>query len=521
MNERFWMWATRGRLHLYRREYDNLCGMVRFWRIVILVIPIVALLAIYARTQSFFRHQYDDTYITYRYAINLAQGHGLVFNVGERTDSASSFLYTLVLSASWLLHVRDLEFVGGLIGVLSLGLISWLVYKLALFISSDSRAALIVAVGCCFNGLLAGWTLSGMETMPWAALVILAIYLMVIDARPAVICLAIAAAAFTRFEGILLVLPYVVVLVTHRRWSKRSWAPLAGVLLAFAGFYIAKHAYYGVWISHAYQMKDIALYYKAAPREMIHLWILYASIPLLLSLPALFSRRYGFVLAYLALSLASVALGPRSDWSRYSAHLLPIVYAFSAPLLAQMVVESRTRMTKYVLVLIVVALYAQALAGARFGLGNMTSLANHQVCRKNLGLFINSKIDKSEYIASSDIGEIAYVAIDHRFVDLVGLTSADVLADYRAGKTADDILMSKNVKYLADTQYSGASQSKFDTLLGQFPGIRSRSQFVVDDRKPLCACGDRNGLGFILATIALRSKSDSHELGLRDDARCP
>ncbi len=482
-------------------------NMARVWRMVILLIPIVALLAIYARTESFFRHQYDDTYITYRYAINLAQGHGLVFNVGERTDSASSFLYTLALSASWLLHVRDLELVGGLIGVLSLGLISGLVYKLAHYLSSDSRAALIVAVACCFNGFLSSWTLSGMETLPWATLMILAIYLMVIDARPAVICLAIAAAAFTRFEGILLVCPYVIVLVTCRRWSKRNWVPLAGVLLAFAGFYFAKHAYYGVWISHAYQMKKVSIYYKAAPLEMIYLWKRYASIPLLLGVPVLFSRRYGFVLVYLTLSLTSVALGPKSDWSRYSVHLLPIVYAFSAPLLAQMMVEFRTLIRISVLALIVAALYAQAAAGARFGWRNMTSLAGHQECRENLGKFINTEIDGRAFIASSDLGEIAYVAINHRFVDLMALTSADVLADYLAGKTADDILRSKDVKYLADTRYPASSWDRLEQLLGQFPAIRSRSGFVTDAREPLFIC-KYNGLEFVLTTITPRSKSD-------------
>jgi len=45
--------------------------------------------------------QYDDAYITYRYAVNLAEGRGFVFNTYERVNSASSFLYTVLL-AGWL-----------------------------------------------------------------------------------------------------------------------------------------------------------------------------------------------------------------------------------------------------------------------------------------------------------------------------------------------------------------------------------------------------------------------------------
>jgi arabinofuranosyltransferase len=40
----------------------------------------------------------DDAYITYRYARNLAAGHGLVFNPGERAEGFSSPLYVLAMT---------------------------------------------------------------------------------------------------------------------------------------------------------------------------------------------------------------------------------------------------------------------------------------------------------------------------------------------------------------------------------------------------------------------------------------
>src|ERR1700741_4274232 len=53
--------------------------------------------------------QYDDSYITYRYAANLAEGHGLTFNKYERVNSASSLLYAGVLALAYRLGLRDLE----------------------------------------------------------------------------------------------------------------------------------------------------------------------------------------------------------------------------------------------------------------------------------------------------------------------------------------------------------------------------------------------------------------------------
>jgi len=43
-------------------------------------------------------HDDDDAYINFRYARNLATGQGLVFNPAERTYSASSFSFALLLA---------------------------------------------------------------------------------------------------------------------------------------------------------------------------------------------------------------------------------------------------------------------------------------------------------------------------------------------------------------------------------------------------------------------------------------
>jgi hypothetical protein len=40
----------------------------------------------------------DDAYIYCRYADNLVEGHGFVFNRGERVEGNTSFLQTILLS---------------------------------------------------------------------------------------------------------------------------------------------------------------------------------------------------------------------------------------------------------------------------------------------------------------------------------------------------------------------------------------------------------------------------------------
>src|SRR5206468_5817414 len=41
----------------------------------------------------------DDAFISYRYARNLAEGNGLVYNSGERVEGYTNFLWTVLLAA--------------------------------------------------------------------------------------------------------------------------------------------------------------------------------------------------------------------------------------------------------------------------------------------------------------------------------------------------------------------------------------------------------------------------------------
>ena len=62
---------------------------------------------------------YDDPFITYRYAENLAQGKGFVYNPGERVLSTTTPLFTLLLallSKVW----ADLPALAHLVGAFSI-----------------------------------------------------------------------------------------------------------------------------------------------------------------------------------------------------------------------------------------------------------------------------------------------------------------------------------------------------------------------------------------------------------------
>ncbi|MEZ6002629.1 MAG: hypothetical protein R3F33_00460 [Planctomycetota bacterium] len=93
-------------------------------------------LILLAIATTWFAHQaladyvFEDSYITYRYAQNVANGQGYVFNPGDRVFGATSPLYTgLLAGLAWL--GADIPGAAGWVSALGLGCILWLGASLA------------------------------------------------------------------------------------------------------------------------------------------------------------------------------------------------------------------------------------------------------------------------------------------------------------------------------------------------------------------------------------------------------
>src|SRR4051794_37248022 len=71
-------------------------GLARAWlRPVGLYAPMLLTLLGASRVRAF---TIDDAYISFRYAENLASGHGLVYNLGERVEGYTNFLWVVLLA---------------------------------------------------------------------------------------------------------------------------------------------------------------------------------------------------------------------------------------------------------------------------------------------------------------------------------------------------------------------------------------------------------------------------------------
>jgi len=126
----------------------------------------------------FFGYYYfrlDDTFIFYKYAKNIAEGNGYVFNLGEKVNATTSPLYTLLLAfLYWLLNPFinvDFVIIGNLISIISIIIILLSIKKL---LNDDLKFSLFSLIFLALPLLKFGF---GMETFLNLALIVYSTYL--------------------------------------------------------------------------------------------------------------------------------------------------------------------------------------------------------------------------------------------------------------------------------------------------------------------------------------------------------
>lgn len=111
-----------------------------------------------------FRFIQDDAFITYRYAQNLAKGHGLVLNPGERVEGYTNFLWTVLHALPERMGWTTPRF-GELVGLAVFLVCIAVVLRLFRAMLGDLTRALFAMLVLLANLSFVGYGTSGMETM--------------------------------------------------------------------------------------------------------------------------------------------------------------------------------------------------------------------------------------------------------------------------------------------------------------------------------------------------------------------
>lgn len=452
--------------------------------VVVFVLPMFAFV-VSRNFHDFVHLQYDDSYITYRYAQNLTQGNGLRFNPQDQTNSASSLLFVLLLGFLNAVTRVPIEIVSAILNVFSLlvlvGLTVFLIFRNSRSIMSW-LASISVAFSIVSYGPLVYWTMSGMETTFFMAMLGLSTVLAIENSQreskawSSFFIAVQALLAITRVEGVIAAVGIGLLSAVFSLWKRKMTGlsllatPVIVPAAAFAVQLLFYWAYYGSSISDPIYFKDNVRYYartsEMAWDSIVGLVVGSASSFLFLALfGVLFtfvrlfrSREFdlSFVLVpglFIALTLF-VLKSPHSDERRYELVLLvPLLIAVA--LLFENLLKIKSLYGRLVSVVVFCSFGFYSVS---VGLNESRQIASRtstymyvQRARADAGKWLEKNSPAGSKVVSADIGALSFYNPSNIYLDAAGLANRSQLRTVRNRGDVFVTMKNQSPMYLADT----------------------------------------------------------------------
>lgn len=421
----------------------------------------------------------DDTFISYRYGRNLAEGHGLVWNPGERVEGYTNFLWTLLSAGG--VGVLGIEPVPWSVGLgLGTGIATMvLLFFLARRFVSPGTALLPPLLFAGHSGIVYSYV-NGMETGLFT-LLLLAAALVAEGARraplrAALLALLLFLAALTRPEGnlaaaYLFALLFLAGLRGAPVGRKRLLLAAAAFGVMNAAYLIARHGYYGSWLPNTFYAKVGATEAQLARGLDYAAWFYGGlGVPLLALIllgggRSLRRNAAGAVLLFSALYTVYLILvgGDYKVFPRFFVPILPLLFLTAALGLALVVERVGRRLSARAVLLVAAVVAAGAFADTWRNSLPAREYRDLKVDGMNLkidiGRWMAENTDEDALIATPTIGAIGFYS-RRAVLDMHGLTDAHIarvdMKNFGTGKAGHEkgdpaYVISRRPEYVVTT----------------------------------------------------------------------
>ncbi|MCC6621622.1 MAG: hypothetical protein IT385_10235 [Deltaproteobacteria bacterium] len=434
------------------------------WVVTTAVLGIPMLLALLVGRD----HIKDDAYISFRYAHNLVQGDGLVFNMGDKLEGFTNFLWTLMMVPFEVLG-WDLLQVCEVIGTaLVAGLIVYATRVTGLLVAADGGSMPIRMGAWLWTGVWLGtstslghWATSGMEQALAMFLPIVSVWLLwkapLEDNTKGSFWSGVfmGLGCMTRPEihlmGFLVGLPlvgrFVWRLVKRQPIERAIYAWFAGLFVIVVPFHLFRYLYFGTLVPNTFYVKtgDSSLVMLEGLKKLREMFSDNAVGVLLVLTPLAFIRRERLIEKLVALAIAVsfmayiVKVGvDEMSWHRLYLPALPFLVMLAmvgvsnlCRVLADWLPLRNPRARTLVAFAIgwaAVGTWAALDFGRTYrvmggfnGRGDLTG--NHH---PDMGKFVTRHDRPGALVAFQDMGSTPYHAPDIEFLDFIGLVDGTV-----------------------------------------------------------------------------------------------
>ena len=226
----------------------------------------LAIFLIFIAHSLFLQCVAEDAYISFRFAKNLAGGHGLIWNPGEKpVEGYTNFLW-VIISAVLLKFRLNILWLCQAIGIIAGLLAIWYTYKFSWrLLGFSRRLSLFPCLFLALSGPFATWATSGMETNLFALFVLMAGYYLTSYwksriPRDLYACfLSLFFATLTRPEGFLifalLFVSSLILFWLNKVSPKALFFSGLSYVIPLVAYCIWRYAYFGFWLPNTFYAK--------------------------------------------------------------------------------------------------------------------------------------------------------------------------------------------------------------------------------------------------------------------------
>ncbi len=228
---------------------------------------LTAILLLYLAHAAYLSGLAEDAYITFRYARNLVEGFGLTWNPGQPPVEGYTSLLWVLLSALAMKVGLDMPRVAQVVGLAAGAATIVLAYRVGRRLAGwSAEFALVPPLMLAVAGPFAAWATSGMEMVPFAALVLASVALFAAYWRSGerrtlvAAALTLLVATLVRPEGLLVFGTFLAIAVLAAQGDTRRHAGtllVAGAAYAvpLVGYVVWRLAYYGYPLPNSFYAK--------------------------------------------------------------------------------------------------------------------------------------------------------------------------------------------------------------------------------------------------------------------------
>lgn len=389
--------------------------------------PIAAFLVL---AYAFFPESIDDAYITLRYSLNLARGHGPVFNVGEYVEGYSNpaWMFLLALTGktglSMPMMMKVYGVISGLVAIIIAGRVASRYHGMIV----GSAAMMLLGASTFF----AMWATDGLETTFYSAL-LTGLYALTLSesANALIIGMLAALAAMTRPEGAMFGLIVCSFLVKTRgvKTAAVAFTPLA---IATCAYEIFRVSYFGEFVPNTALVK-LHTTLGAAINGFKYLLAFnadsgYIVLPSVILGALLFRNRRYVVLGTCFIAAQMLFLAVSGGDFMYAYRFVMPIFPIMSILIASCAnarafsgkVKALQRIASFAAIATVAAAQAHSLPPKKIALDNLTA---RRSVHFEVACFAAMRTTSQDTIALSEAGIIPF-KVKARVFDYLGLTSS-------------------------------------------------------------------------------------------------